>query len=150
FRIERAESACGVFNGDVVRIRQILGNLLSNAVKFTAQGQDSAHIDLLDRGDDAALLTLEVRDTGIGFGPDHAAQLFQRFSQADASIPRRVGGAGLGLSIGHALTEMMGGRIDAESALGEGSRVRVELPLTRMPVPAPFETTGGEEATSDR
>ena len=94
FRIERAESACGVFNGDVVRIRQILGNLLSNAVKFTAQGQVSAHIDLLDRGDGAALLTLEVRDTGIGFGADHAAQLFQRFSQADASITRRFGGAG--------------------------------------------------------
>ena len=149
FRTERAESACGVFNGDVVRIRQILGNLLSNAVKFTAQGQVSAHIDLLDRGDDAALLTLEVRDTGIGFGADHAAQLFQRFSQADASITRRFGGAGLGLSNCHALTEMMGGRIEAESALGEGSRFRVELPLTRIPVPAPFETAGGEEAASD-
>ena len=149
FRIERAESACGIFNGDVVRIRQILANLLSNAVKFTAQGQVSAHIDLLDRGDGAALLTLEVRDTGIGFGADHAAQLFQRFSQADASITRRFGGAGLGLSICHALTEMMGGRIEAESALGEGSRFRVELPLTRIPVPAPFETAGGEEAASD-
>ena len=149
FRFERADAACGVFNGDVVRVRQILGNLLSNAVKFTAQGQVSVHVDLLDRGDGAVLLTLEVRDTGIGFGADHAAQLFQRFSQADASITRRFGGAGLGLSICHALTEMMGGRIEAESAPGEGSRFQVELPLTRIASLAQFDAAYVEEAASD-
>ena len=149
FRLERAEAACGVFNGDVVRVRQILGNLLSNAVKFTAQGQVSVHVDLLDRGDGAVLLTLEVRDTGIGFGADHTAQLFQRFSQADASITRRFGGAGLGLSICHALTEMMGGRIEAESAPGQGSRFRVELPLTRIASLAQFDAAYAEEAAPD-
>ena len=149
FRFERADAACGVFNGDVVRVRQILGNLLSNAVKFTAQGQVSVHVDLLDRGDGAVLLTLEGRDTGIGFGADHAAQLFQRFSQADASITRRFGGAGLGLSICHALTEMMGGRIEAESAPGEGSRFQVELPLTRIASLAQFDAAYVEEAASD-
>ncbi|KAK0332104.1 hypothetical protein LTR94_026229, partial [Friedmanniomyces endolithicus] len=109
----------------------ILGNLLSNAVKFTAQGQVSVHVDLLDRGDGAVLLTLEVRDTGIGFGADHAAQLFQRFSQADATITRRFGGTGLGLSICRSLAELMGGTIQARSIPGKGSVFTVRLPLAR-------------------
>ena len=75
--------------------------------------------------------------------------MFQRFSQADASITRRFGGAGLGLSICHALTEMMGGRIEAESAPGEGSRFQVELPLTRIASLAQFDAAYVEEAASD-
>jgi CheY-like chemotaxis protein/uncharacterized protein YjeT (DUF2065 family) len=78
-----------------------------------------------------ASLVLVVEDTGVGFGPDHAARLFARFSQADATISRRFGGTGLGLSICRSLAEMMGGEISASSQPGVGSRFVVSLPLPR-------------------
>ncbi len=131
FHIERAENARGAFIGDSVRINQILGNLLSNAVKFTHEGSVTVRFALSEDDGAPTLLSFEVEDTGVGFDADHAAQLFQRFSQADASITRRFGGTGLGLSICRSLTEMMGGRIEGASTPGVGSRFRVELPLPR-------------------
>ncbi|MNE33777.1 Autoinducer 2 sensor kinase/phosphatase LuxQ [compost metagenome] len=131
FHVERAANARGAFIGDSVRISQILGNLLSNAVKFTNEGAVTVRFALSEGDGAPTLLTLEVEDTGVGFDTDHAAQLFQRFSQADASITRRFGGTGLGLSICRSLTEMMGGRIEGASTPDVGSRFRVELPLPR-------------------
>ena len=118
----------GAFQGDVTRIKQVVGNLLSNAVKFTEAGRVRlvADIDLQDR------LTLTVADTGVGFDAPTAAGLFKRFGQADASITRRFGGTGLGLSICKALTEMMGGQITAASEPGRGSAFTLVLPLIRM------------------
>ena len=131
FQVERAPNARGVFIGDSVRISQILGNLLSNAVKFTAEGSVIVRFALTEDDGAPTLLSFEVEDTGVGFDAEHDAQLFQRFSQADASITRRFGGTGLGLSICRSLTEMMGGRITGASTPGVGSRFRVELPLPR-------------------
>ncbi|MFK0298201.1 ATP-binding protein [Brevundimonas sp. NPDC090276] len=131
FRVERAENARGAFIGDSVRISQILGNLLSNAVKFTHEGAVTVRFALSEGDGAPTLLSFEIEDTGVGFDADHAAQLFQRFSQADASITRRFGGTGLGLSICRSLTEMMGGRIEGTSTPGVGSLFRVELPLPR-------------------
>ncbi|WP_184716705.1 ATP-binding protein [Caulobacter sp.] len=118
--------------GDGTRIGQVVGNLLSNAVKFTETGGVTLRI-----ADEAAGLTLEIVDTGIGFDADHAAKLFGRFHQADASISRRFGGTGLGLSICHSLVEMMGGQIWATSSPGAGSRFVVILPLPRAPAEHP-------------
>jgi PAS domain S-box-containing protein len=131
FRVERSPSARGDFIGDSTRIAQVLGNLLSNAVKFTAAGAVSVRIDLHEDDQASARLVVEIEDTGVGFDADHAAHLFQRFSQADASITRRFGGTGLGLSICRSLVELMGGRIEGRSTPGVGSIFRVELPLTR-------------------
>ncbi len=131
FHVERAENARGAFIGDSVRISQILGNLLSNAVKFTNEGSVAVRFALSEDDGAPTLLSFEVEDTGVGFDADHAAQLFQRFSQADSSITRRFGGTGLGLSICRSLTEMMGGRIEGTSTPSVGSRFRVELPLPR-------------------
>ena len=131
FHVERPTHMRGAFMGDSVRIRQILGNLLSNAVKFTAEGAISVRFTLSEGDGAPTLLSFVIEDTGVGFDADHAARLFQRFSQADSSITRRFGGTGLGLSICHSLTEMMGGRIEATSTPGVGSRFRVELPLPR-------------------
>ena len=131
FRIERTTNVRGAFIGDSVRIGQVLGNLLSNAVKFTAEGSVSTRFALSEDDGAPTLLSFEIEDTGVGFDADHAAQLFQRFSQADSSITRRFGGTGLGLSICRSLTEMMGGRIEGSSTPGVGSRFRVELPLPR-------------------
>jgi PAS domain S-box-containing protein len=131
FKVERPTEVRGAFVGDSVRISQILGNLLSNAVKFTAEGAVTVRFALNEEVGAPTLLSFEVQDTGVGFDTDHAARLFQRFSQADTSITRRFGGTGLGLSICRSLTEMMGGRIEAISTPGVGSRFRVELPLPR-------------------
>ena len=131
FHIERPAHVRGAFVGDSVRIGQILGNLLSNAVKFTTEGSVCVRFVLTEDDGGPTLLSFEIEDTGVGFDADHAARLFQRFSQADNSITRRFGGTGLGLSICRALTEMMGGRIEGASTPGVGSRFRVELPLPR-------------------
>jgi signal transduction histidine kinase len=77
-------------------------------------------------------LKLEVSDTGVGFDSETAAQLFQRFRQADNSTTRRFGGSGLGLAISRDLLELMGGDISAESQPGRGSTFRVNLPLVRL------------------
>ena len=143
FHIDRSPDARGVFLGDSTRIRQVLGNLLSNAVKFTATGAVTVRIGLDDTAKPARLM-LEVEDTGVGFDADHAARLFDRFSQADATITRRFGGTGLGLSICRSLVELMGGRISAVSTPGVGSRFTVMLPLART------ETLAAYDARDDR
>ncbi|MGH7019093.1 MAG: ATP-binding protein, partial [Brevundimonas sp.] len=131
FHVQRPPHVRGVFIGDSVRISQILGNLLSNAVKFTAEGSVSVRFGLSEDDGAPTLLSFVIEDTGVGFDADHAAQLFQRFSQADSSITRRFGGTGLGLSICRSLSEMMGGRIEGASTPGLGSRFNVVLPLPR-------------------
>ena len=130
FDVAMTKGACGWFRGDGVRIRQVLGNLLSNAVKFTAEGEVSVRLDVT-----GSRLAFEVADTGVGFDQAFADGLFQRFSQADATITRRFGGTGLGLSICKSLVEMMGGEIVASSEPGHGSRFRVTLPLEPCPPP---------------
>jgi len=131
FDIRRDADARGMFVGDSTRIRQVLDNLLSNAIKFTHQGSVGVAIAVDEDSDGLTQLTLRVEDTGVGFSSDHAARLFDRFSQADSTITRRFGGTGLGLSICRSLVELMGGRISAASAPGVGSRFAVEIPLTR-------------------
>ena len=133
FPVVRNDAARGAFVGDDVRIKQVLSNLLSNAVKFTAEGEVRVRVEVSDPAQDGqpSSLTVEVKDTGVGFDKEAAEHLFQRFSQADTTITRRFGGSGLGLSITRALIEMMGGRIETESSPGQGSRFCVSLPLAR-------------------
>ncbi len=136
FSVEYAPDAQGWFRGDAVRLKQIISNLASNAVKFTHAGEVKVMVEIVAGTSPAASATLRlsVRDTGIGFDAETAARLFQRFEQADPSITREFGGSGLGLSIVKGLVELMGGRIEASSHPGEGSRFQVELPLARMSV----------------
>ena len=117
-------AAEGAWQGDAVRITQILSNLLSNAVKFTAEGGITVHVGRRPHG-----LAFSVSDTGIGFDAEVGARLFRRFEQADASITRRFGGTGLGLAICRSLAQLMGGTIQAASNPGEGSTFVVTLPL---------------------
>ncbi len=119
------------FLGDRLRIAQVLTNLLSNAVKFTEKGEISLRIERSE----ADRIAIEVRDTGIGIPPEILGRLFRPFTQADVSTTRRYGGTGLGLSISKQLVEMMGGKIEVESAPGEGSAFRFELPLQELDPP---------------
>ncbi|PZO04884.1 MAG: hybrid sensor histidine kinase/response regulator [Alphaproteobacteria bacterium] len=143
FRVERTDTARGVFIGDSTRIRQVLGNLLSNAVKFTTHGHVAVYIHVAGKTAGEALLTLEVEDTGVGFDAGQATRLFDRFSQADATITRRFGGTGLGLSICRSLVDMMGGKIAARSEPGAGSRFTVTLPLSRVESVADYDVRTG-------
>ncbi len=128
--------------GDHGRLRQIVINLLSNAVKFTDQGEVELAVGGEPLGGDAWRITITVRDTGIGIPPDRAGQLFESFSQADASISRRFGGTGLGLAISRRLAELMGGTIAVESSgvPGAGSTFRLDIRTTaaEQGLPAPL------------
>jgi CheY-like chemotaxis protein/nitrogen-specific signal transduction histidine kinase len=108
--------------GDVTRLRQIILNLLSNAVKFTERGEVVLTVTPKVAAGGRVELTFAVRDTGIGLSAEGMSRLFQSFSQADSSTTRKYGGTGLGLAISKRLSELMGGRMWAESeGPGKGS-----------------------------
>ena len=110
--------------GDPGRLGQVLLNLAGNAIKFTEHGEVEVFIRMMESSSEQTILEFAVRDTGIGITPEQQARLFQVFSQADSSITRRFGGTGLGLAISQRLVEMMGGRIEVTSTLGQGSVFR--------------------------
>ena len=113
--------------GDAGRLNQILVNLLGNAVKFTDRGRVVLRVTRTDHAGSG--LRFDVHDTGMGIAPSALERLFQPFTQADASTTRRFGGTGLGLAISRSLAEVLGGTLTAESAMGEGSTFRLDLPL---------------------
>jgi len=115
--------------GDGKRLRQIVLNLVSNAVKFTSEGKVVVQTSATTRPDGAALVRIEVIDTGIGIEAARIETMFEPFTQADVSTTRNYGGTGLGLAIARELTLLMGGKIGAESKPGAGSTFWIELPL---------------------
>ncbi len=134
-----------LIRGDPLRIRQILLNLLNNAVKFTPSGQIIIDVKSVEQHDNKLKLCLSVSDTGIGMAPEALERIFAPFVQADNSTTRKYGGSGLGLTICHRLTELMGGRIWAESKAEYGSRFFVEL-LFDIPEQEQFKTLVTEDS----
>lgn len=114
---------------DPTRMRQVVGNLISNAVKFTDDGEVVVAMEC-QGADGAQVLTISIRDTGIGMTAEQQARLFERFVQAEAGTSRKYGGTGLGLSIVRQLVDLMGGHIRLESEPGKGSVFTVTIPLT--------------------
>lgn len=115
--------------GDPTRIRQVLLNLISNAIKFTEKGSVFLDMKLHDRAAGNPRLYFSVKDTGIGISEEAQKHLFTPYTQGDASITRRFGGTGLGLSISQRLVSAMGGKLQFESELGQGSTFHFILPL---------------------
>jgi signal transduction histidine kinase/CheY-like chemotaxis protein len=115
------ELATQTFQGDLLRLGQVLLNLVNNAIKFTAHGSITVTISQTSESPDSALVRFDVRDTGIGIAPEDQALLFTAFEQVDSSTSRKYGGTGLGLAISKRLVHLMGGEIGVDSKAGAGS-----------------------------
>ncbi|KAL2116563.1 hypothetical protein VTJ04DRAFT_8731 [Mycothermus thermophilus] len=133
--------------GDPIRLHQVLGNLIGNSLKFTDHGSITIGARVDEETDDKATLTFWVKDTGIGISPQQLENLFQPFSQADASTARKYGGSGLGLSICKSLIEtMMHGTIRLESQENVGTTAWFTVTFEK----AQPEVVAGEEQTGDQ
>src|SRR5206468_6906311 len=125
-----------------------LTNLIGNAIKFTEHGHVLLEVDVASAGVFEATLRFAVIDTGIGIPADRLVQIFEKFTQSDASTTRRFGGTGLGLAISQQLVDLMRGRIGVSSTVGTGSRFWFSLPLAFVPdtaavLPRPAEELRG-------
>ncbi|MCA9712691.1 MAG: hybrid sensor histidine kinase/response regulator, partial [Myxococcales bacterium] len=121
---------------DPHRLQQILLNLVGNAVKFTAEGEVFVTVEEVDHTKDATTLRFSVRDTGAGIPETFLPELFTPFTQADGSSTRAHGGTGLGLAISKELVTCLGGAIDVESTVGQGSLFRFTIRAKLAPAPA--------------
>jgi Amt family ammonium transporter len=115
--------------GDPERLRQVLINLLGNAVKFTESGSISLIAKCKKRTENIVVLEFQIQDTGCGISEGSVSELFTSFTQADSSTTRRYGGTGLGLTISKQLINLMKGRINVKSKLGEGSVFTIDLAM---------------------
>jgi PAS domain S-box-containing protein len=121
--LEEANTLPSHFMGDATRLSQILLNLVSNAIKFTNQGEVKLTLSY-----EAPVLTLAVRDTGVGIQPGDTQRMFLPFEQFNNQASKE-GGTGLGLSITKCLVDMMKGRIEVDTHAGRGSTFTVQLPI---------------------
>ena len=114
--------------GDPVRLNQILINLISNALKFTHTGSIKLNCSVERQEKQKFYIRFEVTDTGIGIPSDKLATIFESFSQADASVTRKYGGTGLGLTIAKQLVDLQQGTISVKSEEDKGSSFEVIIP----------------------
>jgi len=134
--------------GDSHRLQQVMLNLTSNAIKFTPRGgRVDLHVYRYSSTADGEVWRFEVRDTGIGMDAAALSRIFERFIQADSSTTRRFGGSGLGLAISSRLVELMGGELEVESVLGQGSCFSFSIGLQRANAPTarPFVADGSQD-----
>lgn len=125
--------------GDPGRLRQVLLNLIGNAIKFTENGEVILRISRAGSENGRCRMRVAVIDSGIGIAPDKQAAIFEAFGQADASVTRRFGGTGLGLTISREIVRLMGNELCVDSTPGQGSNFHFELdlPVDRNFLPSP-------------
>jgi PAS domain S-box-containing protein len=142
------EASVASLSGDPRRLKQILINLLSNAVKFTPEnGRVSLQVSTNPEQD---RIQFSITDTGIGIAPEDLGRLFQPFVQLDSALHRQYEGTGLGLSLVQKLADLHGGSVEVDSAIGQGSRFTIYLPLGSE-ITAPGEGAESEvELSGDR
>ncbi|MBU6260199.1 MAG: two-component sensor histidine kinase [Burkholderiales bacterium] len=127
-QVRVAEAVPARFNGDALRLRQIVNNLLSNAIKFTPAGRVELEVDAAGER-----IRIHVRDTGPGIAPAAQAKIFEKFRQGDARVSYEHGGTGLGLALSRGLAELMHGSLTVASAPGQGACFTLDVPA---PAPA--------------
>lgn len=146
-RISSGSQSTELVVGDPGRLRQVLMNLLANALKFTERGEVVVQVDCEESSAATACYRFRVRDTGIGIPPDLRDHIFEAFQQADGSVSRKYGGTGLGLSISSQLVATMGGVLQVDSEIGQGSMFEFSAPF---PIANKFKATGpGTSAAGD-
>jgi signal transduction histidine kinase len=116
----------GMLLADAAQLDRALMNVVANAIKFSLPG---GTVDLVARRDAAGALEIEVSDQGIGIAPEDQERMFTRFFRASSAQKRAIPGSGLGLAIVKEIIERHGGEIALTSALGEGTRVTIHLPV---------------------
>jgi len=124
-QIEFSDVVPVFIEADEFRLKQVLMNLLSNAIKFSQQGVVTLRVLICSEGS----ICFEVIDTGVGIAQDKLVDIFKPFTQEDGTITRRFGGTGLGLTICSQLIDLMNGKIDVDSRVGQGSVFTVVIPL---------------------
>lgn len=127
FGVEVAEDIPSMLYGDELRIKQILSNLLSNAVKYTERGMVRLIVEWEPQGEKDVLLSIKVRDSGIGIRDEDMATLFEKFKRFDAKRNNKIEGTGLGMNITAQLVELMNGEISVKSNYGIGTEFCVKL-----------------------
>ena len=115
--------------GDPHRLSQVLFNIVGNAMKFTQAGYVRVTSHLARGENDICLVSFSIEDTGVGMDMAYLTKVFEAFTQEDASVTRKFGGSGLGLSIARNILHIMGGTIEIESEKGKGTRVNIRIPM---------------------
>ena len=115
--------------GDPHRLSQVLFNIVGNAMKFTQVGYVRVTSQLARGENDMCFVSFSIEDTGVGMDMAYLTKVFEAFTQEDASVTRKFGGSGLGLSIARNIVHIMGGTIDIESEKGKGTRVNIRIPM---------------------
>jgi signal transduction histidine kinase/ActR/RegA family two-component response regulator len=133
--------------GDAPRVRQILAGLIDNSLKFTSEGFVGIRVNWLELENHCVLVQCSVKDSGSGIPAERLQSVFNSFEQLDAGDTRAHGGTGLGLSLVQRLVELMGGHVQVESDIGQGSSFRFELPFEMAyqnpPIDEPREQVAG-------
>jgi signal transduction histidine kinase/CheY-like chemotaxis protein len=143
--VVEVDPALTTMKADVTKVRQLIFNLLSNAAKFTKQGEVKLRAES-ERVEGREWVRFLVSDTGIGIPPEKLDHVFEEFSQADETTTRDFGGTGLGLAITKRFCQMMGGDIQVESTVGEGSTFTIRLPAQVAKPALEAEPSPREEA----
>lgn len=119
--------------GDAYRIYQAISNILDNAIKYTAQGKVLVSSHLVERTDTTVRLVIMIKDTGRGIPQEKIEHVFERFKSYEDQSGGELAGDGLGLAVTRHLMEVLGGSIEIDSEIGEGTRVKLNLPLEYLP-----------------
>lgn len=127
FKLDISPEIPSMLYGDEVRIKQVVINLLSNAVKYTQKGFVSLSARSERKDNNKILLTISIRDSGIGIRKEDMQRLFQSFRRVDEGTNAGIEGTGLGLSISHQLVDMMGGKITVDSIYQKGSVFTIQI-----------------------
>ncbi|MEG1176083.1 MAG: ATP-binding protein [Ruthenibacterium sp.] len=146
YSVTGAEHCTGSYQGDALRLQQILINILSNAVKFTPDG-GKVTLAISEHAVNPTTneICFKISDTGIGIGPEFLPNVFKAFEQEHHGTTAQYGGNGLGLSISRNLARLMGGDITVESTLGVGTVFTVHIPMQTVASPQGKASEENEE-----